>query len=66
MYGAHHPKADVDRFYIKRSREGRRLIGVEDGASMEIHRLKDYLMSNGENLLEGVQNNGLFVRERSE
>ena len=66
MYGAHHPKADVDRLYIKRSREGRRLIGVEDRASMEIHSLKDYLMSNGENLLEGFQNNGLFVRERSE
>ena len=62
MYGAHHPKADVDRFYIKRSREGRRLIGVEDVASMEIHSLKDYLMSNGENMLEDVQNNGLFVR----
>lgn len=56
----------MDRLYIKRSREGRRLIGVEDGASMEIHSLKDYLMSNGENLLEDVQNNGLFVRERSE
>lgn len=66
MYGAHHPKADVDRLYIKRSREGRGLIGVEGGASMEIHSLKDYLVSNGENLLEDIQKNGLFVRERSE
>ena len=30
MYGAHHPKADVERIYLKRVEEGRGLIGVED------------------------------------
>ena len=30
MYGAHHPKADVDRLYMKRAVGRRGLIGVED------------------------------------
>ena len=30
MYGAQHPKADVDRLYLKRCDGGSGLIGVED------------------------------------
>ena len=30
MYGALHPKSDVDRLYIRRKEEGRGLISIED------------------------------------
>lgn len=31
MYGAHHPKVDEDRLYVKRSKGGYEMISVEDG-----------------------------------
>ena len=35
-YCAHHPKADVNRLYIKRRRESFRLINVEVNVGMEM------------------------------
>nr|XP_027229447.1 uncharacterized protein LOC113821177 [Penaeus vannamei] len=36
MYGAQHPKADVDRLYLKRYDGGRGLLGVEDCVQAEV------------------------------
>ena len=43
MYGAHHPKADVDRLYFQICEDGRGLLGLEDCAQVEIHSLEKYL-----------------------
>ena len=53
IYGAHHPKPDVDRLYMKRSRRGTRQTGVEDCVSMEIH-------DSGDKLFQDVQNSRLL------
>ena len=39
IYGAQHPKADVDRLYLKRCDGGRDLIGVEDCVQAEVNSL---------------------------
>ena len=58
MYGAHHPKADVDRLYMKRSDGGRGLIGVEDCVGMEVDSLAKYLSQTNERLLREVSQYG--------
>ena len=42
MYGAHHPKADIDRLYLQRWEEGRGLQGLEDCVQVEVHSLEKY------------------------
>ena len=48
IYGALHPKSDVDRLYISRKEGGRGLISIEDcvelarrGLEVHAHRRKD-------------------------
>ena len=36
MYGAHHPKADVDRLRLQRCEGGRGLLGLEDCVQVEV------------------------------
>ena len=36
MYGAHHPKADVDQLYLQRCEGGRGLLGLEDCVQVEV------------------------------
>ena len=36
MYGAHHPKADVDRLCLQRCEGGRGLLGLEDCVQVEV------------------------------
>ena len=43
MYGAHHPKADVDRLYLQRCERGRGLVRLEDCVQVEVHNLEKYL-----------------------
>ena len=43
MYGAQHPKADVDRQYLKICDGGTGLIGVEDCVQAEVNSLDKYL-----------------------
>ena len=43
MYGAKHPKADVDRLYLEKCEGGRDLIGLEDCMEVEAHSLEKYL-----------------------
>ena len=61
MYGAHHPKADVDRIYLKRVEGGRGLIGVEDCVRIEIDSLEKYLRTSREELLIAVNRKDAFI-----
>ena len=54
MYGAQHPKADVDRLYLKRCDGGRGLIGVEDCVQAEVNILGKYLSASGVKMLKEV------------
>ena len=54
MYGAQHPKADVDRLYLKRCDGGRGLIGVEDYVQAEVNSLDKYLSAPEEKMLKEV------------
>lgn len=54
MYGAHHPKADVDRLYLKRCDGGRGLIGAEECVQAEVNSLDKYLSASEEKMLKEV------------
>ena len=54
MYGAQHPKADVDRLYLKRCDGGRGLIGDEDCVEVEVNSLDKYLSVSEEKILKEV------------
>ena len=51
IYGAHLPEADVDRLYIRKSREDDELISVEYCMETEISSLDNYLVSTQKELL---------------
>ena len=53
MYGALHPKSDVDRLYIKRKVGGRGLMSVECCVREE-NSLGCYVANSEENLIKGV------------
>ena len=46
MYKMHHPKADIDRLYVKRKEGGRRLLLVEAAYKVEIINTAEYLNTN--------------------
>ena len=54
MYGAQHPKADVDRLHLKRCDDGRGLIGVEDCVQAEVNSLDKYLSASWEKMSKEV------------
>ena len=54
MYGALHPKSDVDRLYIKRKEGGRGLVSVECCVREEENRLGFYVSNSEESLIKGV------------
>ena len=62
MYGALHPKSDVDRLHMKR-KGGRGLIGVERCAREEENSLGFYVANPGENLMRGVATAGTIRTE---
>ena len=43
MYKMHHPKADIDRLYVKRKKGGRGLVQVEAAYKAEIINIEEYL-----------------------
>ena len=62
MYGALHPKSDVDRLYIPRKEGGRGLISTEDCVELAIRGLEVYVHSSEERLIKvasGDKINGL-------
>ena len=57
MYKMHHPKAYIDRLYVKRIEGGRGLIQDEAAYKAEIINIAEYLNTNyKEDLYEHVQN----------
>jgi len=46
MYKVHHPKADIDRLYVKRKEGGRGLLQVEAAYKAEITSISEYLNTN--------------------
>ena len=48
MNRAQHPKAHVDRLYLKKCEGGRGLIRLEDCVQVEVHSLEKYLSASKE------------------
>jgi hypothetical protein len=46
MYKVHHPKAAIDRLYVKRKEGGRGLVQVEAAYKAEITNIAEYLNTN--------------------
>jgi hypothetical protein len=43
MYKMHHPRADIDRLYVKRKEGGRGVVQVEAAYKREIINIAEYL-----------------------
>ena len=54
IYGALHPKSDVDRLYIPR-KKGRGLISIEDCVELATRGLKVYVHGSEERLIQAVR-----------
>ena len=52
IYGALHPKSDVDRLYIPRKEGGRGLISIEDCVELEIRGLVVYVHGSEERMIQ--------------
>ena len=64
IYGALHPKSDVDRLYIPR-KEGRRgLISIEDFVELAIRGLEVYVHGSEERLIQPAAS--VFKRSKKE
>ena len=55
IYGALHPKSDVDRLYIPRKEGGRGLISIEDFVELVIRGLGVYLHGSEERLMQAAR-----------
>ena len=55
IYGALHPKSDVDRLYIPRKEGGRGLISIEDCVELGIRGLEVYFHGSEERLIQAAK-----------
>lgn len=55
MYGALHPRSDVDRLYVKRKNGGRGLSSIEQVVRGEENSLGFYVLNSEETLIKGVR-----------
>ena len=55
IYGALHPKSDVDRLYIPRKEGGRGLISTEDCVELAIRGLEVYFNGSEERLIQAAR-----------
>ena len=55
IYGALHPKSDVDRLYIPRKEGGRGLISIEDCVELAIRGLGVYVHGSEERLIQAAR-----------
>ena len=55
MYGALHPKSDVDRLYIPRKEGGRALISIEDCVELAIRGFEVYVHGSEERLIQAAR-----------
>ena len=60
MYGAFHPKSNVNRLYLARQEGGRGLIGVEDTVRREENSLCWYIMNNDYEIMRSVEKEGIL------
>ena len=65
IYGAYHPKGDVDRLYMNRSLGGRGLIGVEDWIGVELDSVERYLEVAEEKLLKEAHQNEIVENRKN-
>ena len=63
MYGALHPKSDIDRLYLRRKEGGRGLISIEMCVRSEENNLGLYVRESNEMLLKGVKKVGITKTE---
>ena len=63
LYGAFHPKSDVDRLYLPRSKGGRGLISCESCIRSEENSVGFYIKNAMEPLLEQVRMSGVIQTE---
>ena len=61
IYGALHPKSDVDRLYIPRKEGGRGLISIEDCVELAIRGLEVYVHRSGERLIQAARGDKIKV-----
>ena len=55
IYGALHPKSDVERLYIPRKEGGRSLISTEDCVELAIRGLEVYVHESEERLIQAAR-----------
>ena len=63
MYGAFHPKSDVDRLYLKRHEGGKGLISIEHCVRGEENSLRLYVMNSAEKLIQWIRTSGTIETE---
>ena len=63
IYGAFHPKSDIDRLYLKRKHGGRGLISIEMCLRLEENHLGMYVRGSNEILLKGIKKVGIIQTE---
>ena len=67
MYGALHPRADVDRLYLPRKIGGRGLKDISDTIECERRSLTEYIWNNeNDPLLRIVRKGGVYPRKTEE
>jgi hypothetical protein len=65
LYGALHPKSDVDRLYVDRKDGGRGLFSVEDLVRHEERQLNHYMKNSKESVMKAVYEK-VKIKERKE
>ena len=65
IYGALHPKSDVDRLYIPRKEGGRGFISIEDCVELAITGLKVYVHGSEEILIQAAREDKIDGLEAS-
>ena len=74
IYGALHPKSDVDILYIPRKEEGRGLISIEDcvelairGLELHVHGSEERLIqATGGDKIDGLESASVLKRSKKE
>ena len=71
MHKALDPRDDVDRLYVSRKEEGRRLASIEDSVDASIQRLKEYIHEHEGGLntatrhkIENTMNNRMTITRK--
>ena len=55
MYGALHPKSDVDKLYVPRKEGGRGLISIQDCVDLAIRGLEVHVHGSEERLIQAAR-----------